>query len=67
MQSGIAASFENERLPFTALPILAQPTGDPTPFIQWSSTTKIMNRDQPTVRMEAELCESLNAAYTGLL
>lgn len=52
---------------FTALSVLAQPASDPFSFIQWSLTTKVLNRDQPPIRMKAELCEALNAGCGDLV
>lgn len=52
---------------FPGLPILAQPASDPFPFIQWSSTTEILNRDQPPTRMKAGLCEAMNTGCSDLL
>lgn len=52
---------------FTALLILAQPTSDPFSFIWWSSTTKVLNRDQPPIRTKAELGEATNAGCSDLV
>lgn len=52
---------------FTVLSILAQLTSDPLSFIWWSPTTKVLNRDQPPMRMKARLCEDVSTGYSDLI
>lgn len=52
---------------FTVLHILASPTSDPFPFIQWLPITKVLNRDQPPVRMKERLCKAMNTTCSDLV
>lgn len=52
---------------FTVLSILAQLTPDPFSFIWWSSTTRVLNRYQPPMRMKVRLCEDVNTGYSDLI
>lgn len=49
---------------FTVLSTLAQLTSDPFSFLWWSSTTKVLNRYQPPMRMKVRLCEDVNIGYS---
>ena len=52
---------------FTVLSILVQLTSDPFSFLWWSSTTKVLNRYQPPMRMKVRLCEDVNMGYSDLI
>lgn len=52
---------------FTVLSILVQLTSDPFSFLWWSSTTKVLNRYQPPMRMKVRLCEDVNTGYSDLI
>jgi len=49
---------------FTVLSIMAQLSSDPFSFLWWSSTTKVLNRYQPPMRMKVRLCEDVNTGYS---
>lgn len=55
------------RFQFVVVSVLAWSTSDPLAFIQWPSTTKVVNRDQPLPKMKAGLCDMVNTTHSDLI